>query len=156
MICHAIRDLGVISRLNLTGVVRGRFDVELTHRVAPEWFLSYRFFNNPPAAERFPAPLHGRGGFEEGFLGGGGLVLLTYGAPPGSSRAPERFEEPPPRATGQSPYWQFVTHGPAVRARAEDSSARFIRDVREEIGRTPAGAQAWQNFLNSREGTSAP
>jgi len=144
MTCHALRDLSMFSRLDLSELHQGRFDIEITRRVGRQWSLSPRFFHNP--ATHFPLPVGRDSGAAEGFLGYGGMVMLTFGASPGSLPSPQRFQEPSSRSTSQSPDWQFVTHGPADMARAEDASQDFIEEIRREVLRAPNGLRLWENF----------
>jgi len=149
MTCHALRDLSTFSRLDLSELHQGRFDIEISGRLGRQWFLSHRFFHNP--ATHFPLPVGRDSGAAEGFLGSGWMVMVTFGAAPGSLPSPERFQEPSSRSTGQSPDWQFVTHGPADMARAEDASQDFIEEIRKEVLRAPNGIRLWENFRQLSE-----
>ena len=153
MVCHALRDLGAISRLDLTEVHRGRFDVELTMRLGGPVFLSGRFFTNPARFDRAPIPTGRDSMFDSGFLGTGGMLTLTIGAPPGSLPARQRPDVPDFLPTGPSPMWDTIAlQGPAARTRAEDASARFIQEVRQQFVRaSTTGEQAWTNFLQYRQ-----
>jgi hypothetical protein len=154
MMCHAVRDLGIvlggvgigISRMDIWELPAGRFDFELSARIGGRVFLGGRVFNHPTAPEFWQSPL-GRDG-AVGPLGTGGMVTLTFGAPPGSVSPPE-----PPSSTTvvpNRPTWSMATSGPAAQARAEDASADFIREVELEVNRAPGGAKAWSGFLNFR------
>ena len=144
MICHALRDMSMFSRLDLGQLHQRRFDIEVSGRLTQQWSLSFRFFHNP--ATHFPLPLGRDSGAAEGFLGYGGMVTFGFGALPGSLPSPQRFQEPPSRSTSQSPDWQFTTHGPADMARAEDASQDFIEEIRREVLRAPNGIRLWENF----------
>lgn len=137
MTCHAIRDLGVVSRLNLTQIHKGRFDIEITQRVGRDVFLSARAFadlgrNQTPG-------LDGRD-----FAGTGGMLTITFGAAPGSVKLPDSrgsLQEPP--------VWSLAMNGPAARARAEDDSAEFVESTKREVLKTANGQRRWTTFLES-------
>jgi hypothetical protein len=155
MICHAIRDLGLISSLDLSELPHGRFDVQVTQRVGRQFYLSARFFNNPIEQDRYPFPL-GRDRREgEAFLGTGGMILFTFGAAPGSVKPRDPIVEERPQSAGESPYWTIVTDGPAAQSRGEDASEEFIRGVMQEVNNANAGSKFWDDFLHLRD-TSEP
>lgn len=137
MTCHAIRDLGAVSRLNLTQVHRGRFDVEITKRVGRDVFLSARAFADF-GRNQIPGP-EGRD-----FAGSGGMLSITFGAAPGSVRLPDSggpLQEPP--------VWSLAMNGPAARTRAEDDSAEFVESAKREVLKTRDGHKRWATFLES-------
>jgi hypothetical protein len=153
MICHAVRDLGVnlggigigISRLDIWELPAGRFDFELSARIGGRVFLGGRVFSHATAPEFWQTPL-GRDG-TVGPLGTGGMVTLSFGAPPGSVSPPERFPSSATVVPNGRPTWSMATSGPAAQARAEDASADFIREVELEVNRAPGGSKAWTGFL---------
>lgn len=137
MTCHAIRDLGAISRLNLTQIHRGRFDIEITQRVGRDVFLSARAFADL-GRNQSPGP-EGRD-----FAGTGGMLTITFGAAPGSVKLPESrgsLQEPP--------VWSLAMNGPAARTRAEDDSAEFVESTKKEVLKTRDGQTRWTKFLES-------
>jgi hypothetical protein len=156
MMCHAVRDLGVnlggvgigISRLDIWELPAGRFDFELSARIGGRVFLGGRVFSHATAPEFWQTPL-GRDG-AVGPLGTGGMLTITFGAPPGSVSPPERFPSSVPLVPNGRPTWSMATSGPAAQARAEDASADFIREVQLELNRAPGGTQAWNAFVNFR------
>jgi hypothetical protein len=156
MMCHAVRDLGVnlggvgigISRMDIWELPAGRFDFELSARIGGRVFLGGRVFSHASAPEFWQSPL-GRDG-TVGPLGTGGMLTLTIGAPPGSAPPPDRSSSSVPLVPNGRPTWSMATSGPAAQARAEDSTADFIREVELELKRAPAGAQAWNAFVNFR------
>ena len=156
MMCHAVRDLGVnlggvgigISRLNIWELPAGRFDFELSARIGGRVFLGGRVFSHATAPQFWQTPL-GRDG-AVGPLGTGGMLTITFGAPPGSVAPPEPFPSSVPLVPNGRPTWSMATSGPAAQARAEDASADFLRELQLEVNRAPGGAQAWNGFLNFR------
>jgi hypothetical protein len=155
MVCHAIRDLGLnvggvgigISRLDVWELNAGRFDVEVSARIGSRVYLGCRAFNHGSAAELWQTPGMRNGG--AGPLGVGGMLTLTFGAPPGSVSPPE----PPgavPLVPNGRPTWSMATGGPAAQARAEDSSAEFILELQRQLNGMPGGAKAWSSFVNFR------
>ena len=156
MLCHAIRDLGVnlggvgigISRLDVWELYAGRFDVEVSARLGSRVYLGGRIFNHGTAAELWQTPGMRNGG--AGPLGVGGMLTLTFGAPPGSVTPPERFSSSVPLVPNGRPTWAMATSGPAAQARAEDASTDFIRDVQRELSGTPGGTKAWNAFVSFR------
>jgi hypothetical protein len=156
MLCHAIRDLGVnlggvgigISRLDVWELYAGRFDVEVSARLGSRVYLGGRIFNHGTAAELWQTPGMRNGG--AGPLGVGGMLTLTFGAPPGSVIPPERFSSSVPLVPNGRPTWAMATSGPAAQARAEDASTDFIRDVQRELSGTPGGIKAWNGFVSFR------
>ena len=113
MVMHGVRDLGHISRLGLTGRPGGRlgFELEANTRIGDRAWLGARGFT---------------GRSSEGFTGRGGMLTLTFGAPPGS--APDASSG----STGgtQTSLQRAMRHGPRALAEAEDATTQFIREVR--------------------------
>lgn len=153
MLCHAVRDLGVnlggvgigISRLDIWELPAGRFDVELSARIGARVYLGGRVFNNGTATGSPPGRNAGVGP-----LGVGGMLTLTFGAPPGSLSPPDRFSSSVPLVPNGSPTWSMATSGPAAQARAEDASADLIQELQRDLNSTPGGAKAWNAFVSFR------
>lgn len=138
MLCHALRDLGAVSLLNLTKLHEGRFDLEVTQRIGRDVFLSGRVFADL-GTQQLPGP-RGRLDANE-FYGTGGMLTLTFGAAPGSMRTgqPHRENEPP--------VWTLAMNGPAARARAEDETAEFVASLRSEVEKASGGQRLWMAFV---------
>ena len=144
MVCHAVRDLGFVSLLDLQAAnSSARLAVELTWRLPPsnDIFWSVQGFTDfgtgPPRWAGPPGPT----GMEP--LGSGGMILLSWGAPPGSLRAPYQERERPYLA--DNPNRRMLTEGPGARARARKDTIAYIEEVRGEvIGQ--AGDAGWNDL----------
>lgn len=136
MIAHGLRDLGIISKLDLRGLGRGGFDVDLSARVGRRTYLTYNFFNNPPPSRGW-RDRGGRGAeMNESFRGAGMMLSLTIGtAPIGNVSTEQRLHGHPNFDLDTNPNVALALQGPAATARAEDASFDFIAEVKTDVDR---------------------
>src|SRR5262245_26921224 len=143
MVCHAVRDLGFVSLLDVQAAnSSARLAVELTWRLPPsnDVFWSVQGFTDfgtgPPRYAGPPTPT----GMAP--LGSGGMITLSWGAPPGSLRAPYQERDP---TYVENPNRRMLTEGPAARSRARSDSISYIEEVRGAV-LTQSGEGSWNDL----------
>lgn len=141
MFCHGVRDLGVVSKFDLTAVRN-------QPRLAIELSVPLPLRNSYISVQGFHqfGPQRGGGHMDsfQGPAGSGGILSFSIGAPPGS------LPQPNNRLTGsaEDPYACMVTAGPAALMRAKDASRDYVREVKIKV-RSDAkfGGKAWEQFV---------
>jgi hypothetical protein len=138
MICHAIRDLSVVSDII---VAEKRAEIELSRRIFGDVYAGARLFYNGQEPSPYRPPMLQ----DQGFAGAGFLFSITIGAAPGSIRKDTR--ETAGRST-EAPFWTTTMSGVGMRTRAEDDTAEFIASIRREVTTQPNGNDAWNAFVS--------
>jgi hypothetical protein len=142
MICHAIRDLGLVS-------VSHTIDIDVSWRIGQQVYLGVKGFYHP--STNYFAPIPEPVGRTPEIPGYGGMFTITFGAAPGSVQVRDPF--PDSRGAVDNPYSSMLSSGRADFSRAEDDTADFIQKVHTDVeavnadGKLPPGTQLWQMFL---------
>lgn len=134
MICHAIRDLGVVS-------VTNALDVDVNWRISEELYVGVKGFVHPANNYLAPSPW----GRPPEFAGSGGMLTITFGAAPGSVQPKDYF--PDSRGARETKYSSMMSSGRADLSRAEDDTEKFIDAIRRDVEAQPDGTVSWNWFL---------
>lgn len=145
MICHAIRDLGVVSVTNTV-------DVDVSWRISHQVYVGVKGFYHP--SNDYFSPIPPIGGQPPAIPGFGGMFTITFGAAPGSVQVRDPF--PDSRGAVGSPYSSMMSSGREDLSRAEDATEDFINKIQKDVearpadGALPAGTELWKMFLRFR------
>ena len=145
MICHAIRDLGLVSVTNTV-------DVDVSWRVSNQVYLGVRGFYHP--SNNYFAPIPGPGADPPAIPGFGGMFTITIGAAPGSVQVRNPFQDS--RGAVDNPYSSMISSGRADLTRAEDATEDFVKKVQSDVESRPqdpglpSGIEIWKTFLQYR------
>ena len=142
MLCHAVRDLGLVS-------VTNTIDVDVSWRVGHQVYVGVKGFYHP--SNDYFSPIPPIGGQPPEIPGFGGMFTITFGAAPGSVRVPNPY--PDSRGAVEGPYTSMMSSGREDLSRAEDATEDFIKNVRKGVeakpadGTLPAGTELWNLFV---------
>lgn len=162
MICHAVRDVGYMSRLEPSEFFQGRVDLEATIRPSPtnarNLYISGRVFSDQlwhgiasspdqgsPLAARPPA-------FDDRLRGSGFMISITIGAAPrtlsntSSTRPHERL------GADHKTITECSAEGVESQARARDATADLMERIRRKVvSGGDGGETAWQQLLSCND-----
>jgi hypothetical protein len=141
MICHAIRDLGLVAVSNVV-------DVSVSWRVSQQVYVGVTGFYHPANNYFFRVP--GPGAGPPTIPGFGGLFTINIGAAPNSVQVRNPFQDS--RGATETQYSSMLSSGRADLTRAEDETKKFIGQIQTDVeakppvNQFPAGPEMWRLF----------
>ncbi len=157
MVCHAVRDVGYISRLEPSEFLQGRVDLEATLRPSPRYlrnvYLSGRVFSDQlwhgiaTSANQTAPPFASSPAFDDRFRGSGFMISLTIGSAPRTHTSSAFGGGQERLGTEHKTITDCSAEGVESQARARDATADFIEGIHSKVISKDGGPAAWTGFL---------